>query len=242
MSITYPATSQGAWPAPPVDLLIHGTRGGNPDRAAEYRGTCQWATSNPDGLGWHVTIGDGVYEPHLPITEWGWHAREVSSVYIGVEFVQPTVADAITDSQVAAFGAWYRAVVLPVYPGLTAQTTTLPMHSETRPGQRDGKTDAFPAASPAAHALRARLWAAMAGVAPGDLVDIALEREYQRDAAMLGGKLYKAAITRPQYSGPVLVCERGIVAPTAADTATARAEMVDDWAVYLASNNVLTRL
>jgi len=238
----YPATSQGPWAAPPLDILIHGTRGGNPDRAAEYRGTCQWAVSNPGGLAWHATISDGVYEAHLPITEWGWHAREASRLYIGVEFVQPTVADAITDAQVEAFGRWYQSVVLPVWPHLTVQTTALPMHSETPPGIRDGKTDAYPAGSPAAQALRARLWAAMVGITSSDLVDIALEREYQREAAMLGGKRFAATVDRPYYTGKLLVADRGLVGPTPADTAAIRQGATDDLLVYLESHNVLTRL
>lgn len=75
-----------------------------------------------------------------------------------------------------------------------------------------------------------------------DPVDAELEREYQRDAARLGVKLYKAIISRPRYSGPVLVAQRGIVGPNAVVTSVIREEMVDDWQTYLTANNVLTRL
>jgi hypothetical protein len=243
MSLKYPGFSQGAWPARPSDFLIHGTRGGQADRQKEFQSTCNWVMNPANGgLGWHVTIGDDTYEPHLPITEWGYHAREASRLYIGIEFVQPTAADAITEGQIAAFGRWYWSMVVPAYSHLTAQTTTLPMHSETAAGIRDGKSDVFPRGDSRIHALRARLWGVMAGVSPGELEDIALEAAWQRERATLGEKRYKAHIDRPQYTGAVLVCERGIVAPTQAQTTTARGEMVNDWETYLTDNNVLVKL
>lgn len=242
MAFEYPGASQGPWSGRPVDILIHGTRGGNRDRMQEFLGTCRWAVNNPEGLAWHVTIGDGVYAQHLPITEWGWHAREVSRSHIGVEFVQPAAGDAITDTQVEAFGRWYHTVVVPAYPHLTARGTALPMHSETPPGKRDGKTDAFPMGDARGDALRARLWAAMAGVLPGDLTDIALEREYQRERATLGAKRYAAIIDRPGYRGKILVAERGVVGPSPAQTATLRQIVTDDLVTYLTGANVLTPL
>jgi hypothetical protein len=243
VAFEYAGVSQGAWTAAPVDILLHGTRGENPNRVQEFYGTCRWvANPNNGGLGWHVTVGDNVYAQHLPITAWGYHAREASRIYIGVEFVQPTAADDITEAQVATFGRWYHAVVRPAYPHLTAQRAALPAHSEVPPGIRDGKSDVFPRGDPRLAALRARLWAVMAGVTPEEIEDIALEAAWQRERATLGAKRYKAHISRPRYTGAVLVCEYGIVAPRPEQTTIARAEMVDDWASYLEANNVLTRL
>lgn len=165
MSFEYPAASQGPWPAAPKGIILHGTRGGNPNRRNEFLGTVRWATNNPDGLGWHVTIGDGYYAEHLPITEWGWHAREHSRQYIGVEFVQPTVSDAITDDQVAAFARWYRETVAPAFPHL-GRDPLMPAHSEMKSGIADGKTDPYPKGDARNEALRQRLYAALAEPTP----------------------------------------------------------------------------
>lgn len=164
MAFEYPGYSQGAFAAPPTGIILHGTRGGNADRAQEFLGTCRWVTSNPDGLAWHVTIGDGVYAQHLPAGEWGWHAREHSRTYLGVEFVQPTVDDAITDEQVVAFARWYRAVALPVWPHL-GLAPVLPGHSEMPAGKRDGKADPFPRGDGRLDELVRRLHAALAPTA-----------------------------------------------------------------------------
>jgi hypothetical protein len=239
MSLKYPGFSQGAWPARPSDFLIHGTRGGQADRQKEFQSTCNWVMNPANGgLGWHVTIGDDTYEPHLPITEWGYHAREASRLYIGIEFVQPTAADAITEGQIAAFGRWYWSMVVPAYSHLTAQTTTLPMHSETAAGIRDGKSDVYPRQDDRIHALRAQLWAVMAGVSAQDITDIQLEREYQRDPERFGAKQYKALLDRPYYKGDVLVTERAVITPSGPiDERGAN----DDLLTYWSSHGVIRR-
>jgi len=79
-------------------------------------------------------------------------------------------------------------------------------------------------------------------VATVDPVDAALEREYGREAALLGPKRFAALVDRPYYAGKLLVADRGLVGPTPADTATIRQGAMDDLIVYLESNNVLRRL
>jgi len=160
----YPGRPAGTWAGPPTAIMLHGSRSGkagNP-MAAEFLSTCRWCVTNPDELAWHCTVGDGVYAVHLDMQHWGWHAREASRTTIGVEFAQPTVDDAIIDSQVTAFAAWYRAVVLPAWPHLAMPNLLLPAHSETVPGVRDGKTDVFPKGDARNDGLRARLYAAIA--------------------------------------------------------------------------------
>ena len=161
----YRGRPAGTFATPPAGIILHGSRSGkagNPPMD-EFLGTCRWVVANPDGLAWHATIGEHVYAAHLTPREWGWHARDHSREYLGVEFAQPTVNDAITDAQVAAFVAWYRRELLPTWPTMTPAGLLMPAHSETPAGKRDGKSDPFPLGDPRNDELRARIYAALAG-------------------------------------------------------------------------------
>lgn len=160
----------GTFAAPPKGIILHGSRSGaagNP-KGKEYLGTARYEQSNPDGLGWHATIGEGVVAVHLAPNEWGWHARAASKLYLGVEFAQATADEPITDGQVAAFVDWVRTRVLAVWPGLPL---AFPTHAELDGtaeygGYRDGKTDVFPKGAPATEQLRAKILAALGKEAP----------------------------------------------------------------------------
>jgi hypothetical protein len=75
-----------------------------------------------------------------------------------------------------------------------------------------------------------------------DTTDADLEREYRRQISLLGEKRFKAVIDRPNYKGPVLVTQRGIIGPNALVTSALRETLTDDLVTYLEANNVLTRL
>lgn len=159
----------GTFAAMPLGVILHGSRSGragNP-KASEYLGTARWEVSNPDDLGWHATIGEGVVAVHLAPNEWGWHARTASTRYLGVELAQATVDEPITDGQVAAFADWLKTRILPAWPGLPMH---FPTHAEVEAsgetGKRDGKTDAFPAGDKRADELRGRIMAALGAVQP----------------------------------------------------------------------------
>lgn len=93
----------------------------------------------------------------------GWNARAASSRYLAVEFAQGTVADAISDAQVRAFCWWMRSFALPAWPGLPlAFPTHADVERSSETGQRDGKSDVFPAGDARADELRARLMARLA--------------------------------------------------------------------------------
>ena len=166
--MAYRGRPAGTFATPPAGIILHGSRSGkagNPPMD-EFLGTCRWAVDPESGLCWHATIGPNVWAAHLTAREWGYHAREHSRRYLGVEFAQPTVNDAITDAQVAAFVGWYRAEVLPVWPTMTPAGLLLPSHSEMPAGKRDGKSDPFPLGDPRNDELRARIYAALAEPPP----------------------------------------------------------------------------
>lgn len=154
----------------PLGIILHGSRSGragNPIES-EYLGTARYEQSNTASLGWHATIGDGVVAIHLTPREYGWHARQASLRYLGVEFAQPTVDDAITDGQVAAFAAYVKKHVTPVYPDLTLE---FPTHAEVDGtpvygGTYDGKSDVFPKGDMRAAELRGRIARALHGTTP----------------------------------------------------------------------------
>ena len=164
----YRGRPAGTFAAPPKGVILHGSRSGRAGTplAQEFLGTCRWVVANPDGLAWHATIGENVYAAHLAPREWGWHARDHSREYLGVEFAQPTVNDAITDAQVAAFVAWYRRELLPAWPTMTPAALLLPGHAEMPAGKRDGKSDPYPVGDARLADLRARIYAALAPTPP----------------------------------------------------------------------------
>lgn len=180
----------GTFAVQPRGVILHGSRSGKrQDALKEYSGTVNWAVGNPAGLGWHATIGPGVYGAHMTARQWGWNAREHSRDFLAVEFAQPTIDDPITDAMVAAFVEWWRIEVAPVWPALTPRVLLLPMHSELPAGKRDGKTDAFRAGSAEADDLRRRIYAALEDdmreqpfdVGPG--IAAAMERAKERPAS-----------------------------------------------------------
>jgi hypothetical protein len=230
----------GSFATIPRGILLHGSRGGAATLGAEYRGTSTWAANPSHDLGWNATIGEHRYCTHMTARQWGWNAREHSSFYLAVEFAQPTVNDAITDAQVAAFVAWWRADVLPVWPAMTVSRTPLPTHSEMPAGIRDGKTDTFPQGDSRNDQLRERIRTAMSA-SPGD-EDAQLEAEYQRNRLQLGNKRFKALIDRPYHKGPVLVCQYGWCGVDPVTTRVIDQGGMDDLVFYLESNNVLTRV
>jgi hypothetical protein len=112
----------------------------------------------PGGLGWSATIGEDRVALHMGFNEWGWNAREHSSIYLGCEFAQPTVIAAISDGQVRAF-AWFVREAKKTWPGLPM---FFPTHAELPAGIRDGKSDVFPLGSIWTEELRARIRIALA--------------------------------------------------------------------------------
>jgi hypothetical protein len=154
----------GTFSTVPSGIILHGSRSGRPQSLFnEYVGTANWAASGSHDLGWNATVGDNRYCVHMTGRQWGHHAREHSRSYLSVEFAQPTVNDAITDGQVQAFVAWWRAEVLPIWPTLTAERVAMPAHSEMPAGKRDGKSDTYPAGDARNEQLRQRIRKAMAG-------------------------------------------------------------------------------
>src|SRR5262245_1018355 len=158
----------GRFAARPRGVVLHGSRSGvagNP-KDKEWLGTARYEVNNPDGLGWHATIGEGKVAVHLTPQEWGWHAKAASQVYLGVEFAQATVDEPITHGQVLAFADWLKTRMLPGWPGLPLH---FPSHAEVDRefNQQQGKTDVFPLGDPRMEDLRTRIMALLeAGPAP----------------------------------------------------------------------------
>lgn len=158
----------GRFASTPKGIILHGSRSGragNP-KAAEYLGTARYEVSNPDGLGWHATIGEGVVAVHLTPQEWGWNARAASDKYLAVEIAQATVDEPVTDGQVVALADYIKTRVLPAWPKLPMY---FPTHAEVErsgeTGKLDGKSDVFPDKT-RSDELRGRLMARL-GTQPG---------------------------------------------------------------------------
>jgi hypothetical protein len=158
----------GTFASKPKGIILHGSRSGQDWSVAREFDSCRnYAASGAGGLGWNATVGqliDGTsaYSVHMSARQWGWSARHHSNDYLAVEFAQAQLSDAITDAQVQAFAAWYRAEVVPVWGALDLSgPDALPMHSELAAGQADGKTDAFLKFSGQANDLRRRIRAAL---------------------------------------------------------------------------------
>lgn len=157
----------GRFPSMPRGVILHGSRSGragNP-KDAEYLGTARYEQNNPNGLGWHATIGNGKVAVHLTPQEWGWHALQASKVYLGVELAQATVDEPITNEQVVALADWIKTRVLPAWPGLPLH---FPSHAEAdrEQGVSQGKSDVFPLSDVRMDDLRARLMAALGKETP----------------------------------------------------------------------------
>lgn len=155
--------TRGPFANPPLGVILHGSRSGlERPVSAEFDSTRQYCVTNPDGYAWQATIGEDAYSVHMPCSQWGWSAREASYAYLAVEFSQANLSDPVSDAQVRAFVAWFKAEALHYWPALDVYGAgSLPMHSELPAGIRDGKTDAFIAYSGQAVDLRYRIRAAL---------------------------------------------------------------------------------
>lgn len=159
----------GAMVGTPKGFLLHGSRSGikgNPKKQ-EALACANWCINNPDGMGWHATIGEGEYYVHMPANKWGWNAFEASKSYIAVEFAQATVDEAISDAQVEAFVSFCKNEVFPVYPNIPLVLKT---HAEVEKSgetvKTSGKTDVFPYGDARAEELKQRIMNTLKGAAP----------------------------------------------------------------------------
>lgn len=135
-------TPAGAFSGTPAGVILHGTRSGRDwTLYEEYSATLRFAESGAGGLGWNVTIGDGMRYEHINPGWWGWNAREHSSQYLAAEFAQAQRGDPITDGQVGEFADWFVKVARKRWPELPL---VFPEHYELPAGQRDGKSDVDP--------------------------------------------------------------------------------------------------
>lgn len=158
----------GRFMGTPKGIVLHGSRSGvagNP-KDKEYLGTARYEVSNPNGLGWHATIGEHKVAVHLDPKEWGWHALQASKTYLGVEFAQAVEGEPITDAQVAALVDWIKTRALPSWPSLPMH---FPSHAEVDRDENkvnQGKTDAFRLGDPRMDDLRKRIMVGLEGEQP----------------------------------------------------------------------------
>lgn len=218
MNYAAPASSiGGTFAAQPQGCILHGSRSGHAEWTIgqETFSTATYAANGANGLGWNVTVGEGVYCVHIDPRHWGWNAYGASQRYLAVEFAQATVDKPITDGQVAAFVAWWRRFVRPVWPDLDLTAPgAMPAHSELPEGIKDGKTDTFPRGDPRNDDLRARIVARLRKEMRAIQDDNdRMEALYQQRQAALGDKRFAGYLRRPFYQGAVLVCQRGVVTP-----------------------------
>lgn len=149
----------GDYARPPRGVILHGSRSGlRQPLDREFYGTVGYAGQERHGLGWTATIGEDMIALHMTPAYWGWNARKASSLYLAVEFAQPTVNDPITDGQVRAFCWAFRSIWQVYWPSLPL---VFPTHAELDvdgvTGKLDGKSDVFPYGDARADELRARI-------------------------------------------------------------------------------------
>ena len=153
----------GRFAQTPRGVVLHGSRSGTTkDTQAEYEGTVNYVRNGTDGTtGWNVTVGDNIFCQHLAMNEYGWHARAASPYYLSAEFAQANRYYPISDEQINAFCAWFKAA--------QAEWPDLPLHFPTHAdveasgetGQRDGKDDPFLHGDERADELRQRILTAL---------------------------------------------------------------------------------
>lgn len=119
----------------------------------EYEATLRYVRSGAGGLGWTVTVGDGVLAIHMTPKQWGWNARSASARYLAAEFAQANLGSPITDGQISTFCWWWVNVARQHWPSLPMH---FPNHSEIPEGIADGKSDPEPRGE---HTVRDRILA-----------------------------------------------------------------------------------
>lgn len=159
------AGPQGSLPPTPRGVLLHGSRSGRPlTYAQEFDGTVRWA-QNPDNvLGWHATVAEGEIALHVPVRLFGWNAFAASSLYVAIEYAQPTEAYPITDLMVRTANWFIATLVRPTFPRMPLH---FPSHAEVEHSGETGhgitgKSDAFSYRSPRMDELRERMRANLA--------------------------------------------------------------------------------
>jgi hypothetical protein len=135
----------------------HSTR--RQDAFTEFHGTRGYAQSGAGGLAWHLTAGPGMISQHMGLDQWGYHARELSEEWIGIEIAKANVWDEIEDSSIESALWWIMETVLPAEAHLDPRDFMF--HAETAPGVRDGKVDPYPNRSHELDQLRRRILAAL---------------------------------------------------------------------------------
>lgn len=146
----------GTFAAQPQGVILHGTRSGQQGYSTEqeYRATVNYVGGGAAGLGWSITVGDGVYCAHMSPMHWGWNARGASRRFLAAELAQPTSDHPISDSQVSAFCWWFLNIARVAWPNLPAY---FPTHAELPEGIIDGKSDVYPRGDGRADELRGRI-------------------------------------------------------------------------------------
>lgn len=153
-----PAASAGTLAAC-AGVILHGSRSGRRGNPLDQEAlaTAHYCVSNGE-LSWHATIGPGVVYEHLDPKRWGHNARAASDNYVAVEIAQPTVDDDPSPCAVAVADYIFDRV----WPAW-GETWHFPSHAELEVwgemGQRDGKTDLYPAGDERMNAFRELIYA-----------------------------------------------------------------------------------
>lgn len=160
VDLGYPGLVSGEFASPPQGVILHGSRSGidgNPIDA-EYLATARHALNEPNGRGWHATIGNNAIALHLPFTHWGENARGCSGLYLAVSFAQPNKVQPISDGQIRAF-CWFFVQARQAWPQLPLMFTShANLDGSADYGhERDGATDPFPRGANLADELRMRI-------------------------------------------------------------------------------------
>lgn len=194
----------GSFSKTPKGVILHGSRSGVAGRAksVEAAGCANWCLTNPDELGWHASVGENEVYVHMKASEWGWNARSASDKYIGVEFAQATVNEAITDAQVDAFVAYMRTYILSTYPSIPMY---FPTHADVEKsgetGKVDGKTDVFPYGSLEAATLKKRITDKLGIITPPTVPTFAFYFGFADIAARLGANIVGEPLMDETYIG-----------------------------------------
>lgn len=129
-----------------LGVVVHTTRSGRSwTPQEEFSATARWLMNPASQVSAHVVVGPRSVAWLVPDTDEAWHCREANSTHLGIEIVQATPTTPIPNqSYVLAAGVirgWALKYGFPLERVTDDTKPGIVGHEDTRPGQRDGKTD-----------------------------------------------------------------------------------------------------
>jgi N-acetyl-anhydromuramyl-L-alanine amidase AmpD len=129
-------------------VVIHATRGGGADLAADYRGAVGFMLNPVNQVSAHFCVGPTEVTRLVHDHDAAWHSQENNRTHLGIEIAQPASQPEYSDFQYRATAEivrlWAARYGFPVERVFTQEQAGLIGHEDTEQGKRHGKTDPGP--------------------------------------------------------------------------------------------------